>query len=166
MSLSGLFIGAVYESTITGLRVVNASASREDVRTELLRVLNRLTREAAAAEDVGFAQDARFRFDTASLNNIEYLYDSGAQTLTRQDSSLASAVTLLRNITAFDFDYLENGCTTVQETCDSSSGCGTAGTCESGNCCLSEVRVVQVTMTASRNNESITVTGSAHLRNM
>ena len=72
---------------------------------------------------------------------------------------MSSSVIILSNLTAFDFNYVEQNATASQATCDSTSSCGS-------NCCRSEARVVQVTMTATRGQETISVSGAVYLRNM
>ena len=160
VSLLGIFFGAVYETLIAGLRTVNAGNDREALRQQLSNALDRLTREASAANNVDRAQDQRFQFD-ADLDgdgndedNINYVVQNGG--LDREYSG--DTVTLVKNVSSLDFDYIDqNGAS--YGTCDSTSSCGS-------NCCRSEVRVVQITITGTRGNESMSVAGAAYLRDM
>lgn len=156
LSLWGLFMGAVYETVIVALRVMNASGSREAIRGQLAKTLDQLTREASSlADHIDVTQDARFQFDTpTSTDNINYVYTSGAGgtgTLTRQDSVRSalglSPIAILNNLSSFDFDYAEQGATTT-----------TASPNED------DVRVVHVTATVTKNNETISASSAAFLR--
>ncbi len=152
LSLWGLFMGAVYETVIIALRVTNGSNSREAMRIQLAKTLDQITREAGSrADNIDQTQDARFQFDTpGSVNNVNYVYTSGAGgtgTLTRRDSTMSAATTILRNLSSFDFDYTEQGDTTTTAS-------------PSAN----DVRVVHVTATVTQNNETIFASSAAFLR--
>ncbi len=152
LSMWGLFMGAVYEAVILGLRLMNASNSREAIRVQLAKTLDQLTREAGSrADHIDVTQDARFQFDTpGSMNNVNYVYTSGAGgtgTLTRRDSTMSAATTILQHLSSFDFDYAEQGATTT-----------TASPNED------DVRVVHVTATVTKNNETISASSAAFLR--
>lgn len=153
MSLLGLFIGAVYESVIVALRVVNAADEREDVRQQLANALDRLTREASLASTVVAAQDQRFQFDAdldgngVNENNINYEVQSGDL----QRAYGGTTVTLVKDLTTLDFDYTDlNGANMTTPVPGAN---------------LDNTRVVQVTITATRDNEAISLATAAFLRN-
>ena len=159
MTLLALFAGGIYETVIVGFRAVNAAASRAELRQQLANALDRLTREASIAHNVDKAIDQRFQFDTdldgdgSNDNNVNYVVQNGG--LDRVFSG--ATVTLVKNVSALDFDYIDlNG--TSNATCDSTSSCGS-------NCCRSEVRVVDITITATEHNETISLTSAVELRN-
>ena len=160
MTLLGIFFGAVYETLIGGLRIVNAGSDRERLRQQLANTLDRLTREASAASNVDRAQDQRFQFDADldgdgnNEDNINYVVQNGG--LDRVYSG--DTVTLVKNVSSLDFDYIDQNGTT-NATCDSTSSCGS-------NCCRSEVRVVQITITGTVGSESMSVAGAVCLRDM
>ena len=155
ITLVALFLGAVYETVIVGLRTVNAADDRETIRSQLTSALDRFVRDASVANNVDLGQDAQFQCDTPSVNNVNYQYSNGV--LTRQDAS-SSQITILSNLTAFDFDYIDvNG--TSYASCDNTSSCGS-------RCCRSNARVVEVSATVTKDTETITVATAAFLRNM
>ena len=141
------FFSVVYETVIVGLREVESVDEREDARRVVTQALDRLVREAATATNVDVAQTARLQFDTASVNNVNYVYTSGAQTLTRSDAS-TSAVTIASGLTAFDFDYLD--CLGVSYT-------GTVST-------EGRVRVAQIIATLTDGSEAVSLTNAVFLR--
>lgn len=149
LCLLGLFMGVVQEVVIVGLRAVHAADAREEIRQQLASALDRFTRDASIANNVDVAQTARFQFDTPSVNNVDYVYSSG--TLTRNDAS-SSQITILRNLTAFDFDYVDCQGTVYTGTVASSAE--------------DSLRVVQVVATVTKDQETIALTKSVFLRNM
>ena len=151
ISLLSLFIGAVYEAMIVGLRSVNASDDRETIRQQLTAALDQLTREAEVADDVDEATSIEFQVDTPSASNAEYVYDSTAGTLTRDDTASAPQVTL-RNLTALDFDYIDCG--------------GTSHTGSVAEASEDTLRVMQVTATVARDTETLSMTAASFLHNM
>ena len=149
VSLLGLFFGAVYESLLIGLRAATAANRREDVRRQLSRAMDQLTREIASAYDVDAAQDQRFQFDARDINgdgsndtNINYRVQNGD--LQRVYSG--DTVTLIPDLTSLTFTYLNSA----------GASTSTAG----------QVRVMQVTVTATRDGEAITMSAAADLRNL
>ena len=151
ISLMGLFMGAMQESLITGLRVVSAADRRETIRQLLASALERFARDASTASNVDRAQTDELQFDTPSVNNVEYAYDSSAGTLTRDDGS--STQIILRNLTTFDFDYVD---------CQGTLYTGTV----SGGSTEESLRVVQVVATVTQSQETIAVARAVFLRNM
>ena len=151
LSLCALLIGAVYEAVLIGLRVVNAADDREHIRQQIASVLDRFTREAILSGDVDRAESGRFQFDTPDVNNVDYEYDSSASTLSRDDASNPQVI-ILRNVTVFDFDYFDGSGTQFSEPVPGSSE--------------DDVRLVRVTATVTKDNETLTLTGAAFLRNM
>ncbi len=151
--LVGVFGIVLYETVITGLRTVSAADDREEVRQQLTNALERLMREASVARDVGSAADHTFQFDADTdgngmvETNIEYRLSSGA--LERSNSG--TIVPLVRGVTALDFDYVDlNG-----STMSTPVAVGLRDT----------IRVVQMTITATRDNETIALASAAFLRN-
>lgn len=141
------FFGVVYETVIVGLREVKANDDREDARGELTQALDRLVREAGVATEMDAAETDRIRFDTDAVNNVEYEYDSSADTLTRDDAD-TSAVIIARNLTAFDYDFID--CLGVAST-------GTVSTED-------RVRVVQIVATLTDGSEAVSLTNAVFLR--
>ena len=155
ISLLGLCFGAVYEWLLIGLRAATAANRREDVRRQLSRAMDQLTREIASAYDVDVAQDQRFQFDARDINgdggndtNINYRVTSGD--LERVENGIT--VVFSRDLTALDFDYIDNTGATLSTP--------VAGSAED------TIRIVQITMTAASGSESVSLAGAAYLRNM
>ena len=149
VSLLAMFFGAVYETVITGLRVVHAADDRENIRLQMTKALDLLTRETMAAYNVDHSQTQRFQIDLRvqdadangqadNLNNINYQVVSGD--LQRE------GVILVGDLTSLTFTYLDsNGNTTTT---------------------ANNVRVMQVTMSATRNSETISMSTATRLRNL
>ena len=148
VSLISIFVGAMQESVVVGLRAVNAADERELIRQQAASALDRIIREINLADDVDVAQSARFRFDIPSTNNINYVYSSG--TLSRDTGGSAQVV--LNNITSWDFNYYDTTGAALSEP--------VAGASED------TIRVVQMTVTVTRDAETLTLTNAAYLRNM
>ena len=152
--LFSIFFGAVYESVIIGLRVANASEEREALRQEISNALDQLTREVSLASNLDNAEDQRVQFDAdldgngTTENNVNYQVSSGAF----ERAYNGATVTLIKNVTALDFDYLD------------SSGANLA-TPISSQATRDTVRVVQVTVTATKDNETISMASAAFLHN-
>jgi len=145
VSLLGLFIAAVYETVITGLRTVNAADDRAYLQQRLSQTLELFAREASVANNVDEARTDEFNFDTPSTD-LDYEYDSSAGTLSREGD------VILVHLTAFDFDYVN---------CLGATHTGTvSGSAED------TLRVVQVTATMARDTETFSMTSSTFLRNM
>jgi hypothetical protein len=154
ISLLGIFMAAVYESVISGLRMANASDEREAIRQQLAHALDLLTREAAIASRVDNAEDQRFQFDAdldgngTTENNVNYNVSSGD--LQRTYNGIT--VTLIRDLSSLDFDFVDSGGSTLSTPV--------------GNQPLRDtIRVVQITVTATNDNETISLTSAAYLRN-
>jgi len=148
--LLGLFMSSVFDTVLTGLRLTGTANDRERIRQEMSAVVDRMTREIAVADNVDNASNTRFQFDTVGLNNINYQYSSGS--LTRSDAN-TSSTTILRSITAFDFDYWDDNNTQIMTD-------PVPGNQEDN------IRVVQVTITVTRNNETMTLASAAFLRSI
>ena len=149
--LFGLLMGTVQETVVVGLRQVSAADKREEIRQRLTSALDRLTREISMADNVNAAQSGRFQFDTPSVNNVDYVYDSSAGTLSRDDASSPLAV-IVRNVTSLDFNYFDASGAQLSEP--------VAGASED------TIRLVQVAATVTKDSEAITVASAAFLRNM
>ena len=149
--LVSMFFGGVYESVIVALRTVSASTNREAVRQPLAGALDRFLRDASTADNVDIAQTGRFQFDTPSVNNVNYTYDSAAATLTRTDAA-SSAQIILRNITSLDFNYFDTSGTQLSEP--------VSGALED------TIRIVQVIATVAQGNETVTLADAIFLRNL
>ncbi|MBI4598515.1 MAG: prepilin-type N-terminal cleavage/methylation domain-containing protein [Candidatus Omnitrophica bacterium] len=149
--LFAIFMGAVYETSIVGLRAANSADEREDLRTQMTRALDQMTREMASSYNVDVAQDQRFQFDARDIDgdgsndtNINYVVTSG--------DLLRGSTLLIRDLSSLDFDYVD------------ADGDSMSTPVASGD--RDEVRVVQITMTAVKDQETISLTAAAYLRNM
>lgn len=151
LALAGAFLVGVSQAVVWGLQVVQAWHQREELRGQLTAALDRFTRDAWAANDVDEATDDRFQFDTPSAQNNDYDYD-GTTDLLQHDSNVTSPMTLLRYATSWDFDYYDSAGAQLSTP--------VAGAAED------TIRVIQVTVTVSRNNETLSMAAAAYLRNM
>jgi prepilin-type N-terminal cleavage/methylation domain-containing protein len=172
LTLFGVFFSALQEPVLVGLRSLDSADTREAARTQLARALDQFTREVTMARNVDRATGTRFQFDAdfdgdgASSNitpeerNINYEYDAAADEWLRSDTdtSAGQETVLISNVTSLDYNYYETGSTTESAACDSTGSCGS-------NCCRSEVRVVVVTATVTRDSETMTMSASAFLEN-
>ncbi|MBI4323230.1 MAG: prepilin-type N-terminal cleavage/methylation domain-containing protein [Candidatus Omnitrophica bacterium] len=149
--LAGIFFGVVYDTVIIGLRAVNAADERETIRQELTSAMERFVRDAGTGNNVDSADTARFQFDTPSVNDVEYTYDSAAGTLSRDDAATSSRV-ILRDLTAFDFNFFDSAGTQLSEP--------VAGSAED------TIRVVEVTATVTKDQEALTVDHAVFIRNL
>jgi len=143
-SLFGLFMGAVYESMLIGLRVTSTTDDRAEIVQQAASVLERFVRDVNIADNVDAAQSARFQFDTPPTNNINYVYSSG--TLSRSNT------VILRNITAFDLNFFDSSGTQLAEPVPGASE--------------DTIRLVQVSVTLTKDSETVSFAQSAYLRNM
>ena len=151
--LFSLVAAPAYDTVIAGLRLAGSSDAREEIRLQLSRALDQLTREAATANNVDNAEDQRFQFDGdvdgdgSDENNINYQVSSGD--LQRVYSG--DTVTLVGDLTSLDFNYVDlNGASMSTPVAGGSRA---------------NIRVVQVTVTATQDNETISLTAAANLRN-
>jgi len=168
VTLLASFFGAVYETVIVGLRSVGSANTREDLRMQLARTLDRFTREVRMARNVNVALDQQFQFDAdfnndglSTGNEVAINYQVSGTNLNRSQGG-GSPVAVIRNLSIsipLDFNYYEQGSTAESATCDSTSSCGST-------CCRSEVRVVVITATVTNGNETISMSSSAFLGNM
>ena len=152
--LLSILIGAVYEVVIVGLRTVHASDEREEIRQELSNALDLLTREASLANNLDNAEDQRLQFDAdldgngTTENNINYQVSSGD--LQRVYNGVT--VTFVKDLTSLDFNY-------------TGSGGANLTTPVATQALRDTIRVVQVTITATKDNETISLASAAYLRN-
>ena len=157
ITLLGLFLAAVQESLITGLRATHTADNREAVRRELANALDQFVRDVSQAQDVDDADlldgsnTGQFQFDTPSVSNVEYSYDASADTLSYDDANVSQRI-IARYVTSFDLTYVDNTGATLSEP--------VAGSSEDN------IRVVQVTATATIGDETLTLSDAAYLRNM
>ena len=152
--LLSVFIGAVYQATIIGLRSANHSDERETLRQQMANALDVMIREAALAGNVDNAEDDRFQFDAdidgdgSPENNINYRLQNG--NLERSLSS--TAVVLVNNVSSVDFSYRDNSDSNLATPVVSQPARNT-------------IRVMQITITAVNDDESISLASAAFLRN-
>ena len=152
--LLSIFIGAVYDVVIIGLRTAHASDEREEIRQELSNALDLLTREASLASNLDNAEDQRLQFDAdldgngTTENNINYQVSSGD--LQRVYNGVT--VTLVKDLSALDFNYTDSGGANMTTPVTTQALRDT-------------IRVVQVTITATKDNETISLASAAYLRN-
>ena len=153
MTLLGIFLGVAYESVIVGLRTVNAADERETVRQQLAAASDRLTRELDLASAVTTAQDQDVLFnadldgDGTAETNIEYRL----QNATLQRLYGGTTLTLAAGVTAFDLDYTDLN--------------GTSLSAPVTGALLHNIRVAQITVTATKDNETLALASAAYLRN-
>ena len=152
--LLGIFFGAVYETVIIGLRTANAADEREAIRQQLANAMDLLTREAALASNVDVAADQQFQFDAdlngdgTTENDVNYAVSGGDLQRTANGVTL----TLVRDLTALDFDYTDSGGSAL------STPVGSQPTRDT-------IRVMQVSTTATNDDETLSLPGAAYLRN-
>ena len=152
--LLGIFLGTMHETLVVGLRVVHAGDQREDIRQQMANAMALLTREASLASNVDNAEDQRLQFDAdldgdgTTENNINYQVNSGD--LQRIYNS--ATVTLVRDLTSLDIDYVDSGGANLT-------------TPVSAQATRDTIRVAQITMTATKENETISLTSAVYLRN-
>ena len=152
IALLAIFFGGVYETVIVGLRVVHASDTREELRGEAINAFERFTREACLAKTVRQATASVFEFD-ADLNadgtaetNIIYQVLSGDFVRTYGGTTTI----LVKDWSSSTFSYLKQDRVAWV----------------SGTDALSTIRVVQATLTAAKNTETISLTNASYLRSM
>jgi hypothetical protein len=147
-------MAAVYESVISGLRVANASDEREAIRQQLANTLDLLIREASITSNVDNAEDQRFQFDADldgngnAEDNINYQVSGGDL----QRTYNGTTVTLIRDLSSLDFDFVDSGGSTL------STPVGSQPTRDT-------IRVLQITVTATNDHETLSLTSAAYLRN-
>lgn len=152
--LLGIFFGTMHETLVVGLRTVHAGDQREDIRQQMANTMALLTREASLASNVDNAEDQRLQFDAdldgdgTTENNINYQVNSGD--LQRIYNS--ATVTFVRDLTSLDIDYVDSGGSTLTTPVSSQATRDT-------------IRVAQITMTATKENETISLTSAVYLRN-
>lgn len=153
VTLLSIFFGSIYEVVIAGLRVANASDEREGIRQQLVTALDRLTREVGLASNVDVAEDQRVQFDADLDGNgtveSDVTYQVQGGDLQRVYNGVT--VTLVRDLTSLDFDYV-----------DLNQG---ALTPPLSGCSLDTLRVIQMAMTATNDQETLSVAAGAFLRN-
>ena len=124
------------------------------LRQQLAGALDALTREASLANNVDNAEDQRFQFDAdldgngTTENNVNYQVSGGDL----QRVYNGATVTLVRDLTSLDFDYVD---TTDANLAVPVSPQPTRDT----------IRVVQITATATKDQETISLASAAYLRN-
>ena len=154
LSLVGLFVLAVQEALNVGIGVTHASDEREEIRLQLANALEQLTREASLASNVDNAEDQRLQFDAdldgngSTEGNINYEVQSGD--LNRVYSG--ETVTLARDLSALDFNYTDLNGSSVSTPAGSQP-------------IRDSIRVVQITMTATKHDETISLSSAVFLRN-
>lgn len=160
LTLLAVFVATVYGTVIVGLRMAGSVDEREDVRQQLANALDRFTREARMARNVDTARDGDFQFD-ADFNgdgssraadgetNITYCLNNGV--FERKQGGNA-ALTLAEDIDSVAFDYVDSSGTAHDEC---------TGACNKG-----DLRVAQVTLTATKDSETLSMTAAVFLDNM
>jgi prepilin-type N-terminal cleavage/methylation domain-containing protein len=154
VGLVGLFLGAFQELVITGLRTANASEERADVRQQVVIALERFTREANMAGNIDVANATQFQFDadldgngTDETTNVNYWQNGGGDFERAQGGA---AVTLIRDLGSIAYTYYDSAGANL-----GSSVSGAA---------MQTIRVVQIALTATRDQESLTVQSAVYLR--
>ncbi|MBI2885165.1 MAG: prepilin-type N-terminal cleavage/methylation domain-containing protein [Candidatus Omnitrophica bacterium] len=152
MVVLGLLIAGAYDPVISSLRLAAAVNTREEIRQQLAHVLEWVIRDAGVADNMDVAETDHVQFDTPAVNNVEYEYDAAADVLTRDDAD-SSQRTILRNVTAFDFDYVD---------CFGTTTTGTVSGSEEED----SIRVIQVTATVAKLTESVSMPAAVFTRNL
>lgn len=153
LSLLGLFLGAVQETFIHGLRIVDAADERSEVDSELAWGLERLSREVAQAKTFTTATASRMVL-TVDLNQdgtdetVDYLLSNGQ--VLRQESN--RQVVLVRNAQALTFSYVDLDGNTLSVPVASGS--------------LDDIRLVQVSVTGDLEDETVAMTTAMFVRNL
>ena len=153
VSVLAAIIAAVYETAIVGLRTASADDQRESLRVQLVRAVDLLTREAQLTSHVDHAQDQQFQLDAdldgdgTTENNINYQVTGGQF----QRTYNGTTVTLVSNLSALDFDYVDLT--------------GAAMSTPVGSGSRDDIRILQITMTAATGAESVSLTAAAYLGN-
>jgi type II secretory pathway pseudopilin PulG len=152
----GIFIGAVCQTSLIGLRTVTAADTREALRQQVAHALDRLAREALTAQAVVQAQDQWFMFES-DLNG-DGLIDATTEQdisfrligtdLMRSLGDVPTGVALVRDVSSLDFDYED-----------------LTGAAWDGVDPL-DIRVVKITLTATAAAEVVSMASSIYLRNM
>ena len=153
MVLLSVFASGVYEVVIVSLRAAYSADRREDVRLQLAKALDRLSREASAAYNVDNSLVQRFQFDARvvdgngdgdadNLTNINWRVQSGDLERVQGGTTMV----LVPDLDSLTFTYLD------------SSGNATTN--------ANNVRVMQVTASVTKGSETVTMATSAYLRNL
>ena len=154
VSLLAIFFGSVYETVIVGLRTANAADDREDVRQQAANALDRFVREASLAKVVRQATSQVFEFDadltgdgTAETN---ILYQLQNDAIVRTYGGTTTTLVRSANTPSLTFAYFKQD----------------RATWVSGTDALSTIRVAQVTLTATKDTETLSLINAAYLRSM
>lgn len=150
--LLGTFLGTGYESVIAGLRATHAADGREGLRQQVSTALELWTREAGVASAVDVADDQEFQFDAdvdgdGDLEpDISYRVQNGAL----QRTYNGATITLVNGVTGVDFEYTNRKGKAVKTPVKKK---------------WNEIRIVGVTITASRGDETHSMASAVYLRN-
>lgn len=153
LSLVGLFVASVFESVIVTLRAVNAADERADIRQQVTHALELLTREVSLASNVDVAEDQRLQIDAdldgdgATESDILYRVQDGDL----QRVYNGTAITLVRDLSSLDFDYLDLNAAALTAPVTGAS--------------LDILKVVQISLTSALDAESVSLASAAFLRN-
>lgn len=153
MSLLGLFLGAVQETFLHGLRIVDVADERAEVHSELAWGLERLSRELAQAKTFTTADASQVVF-TVDLNQdgtdetVEFVLSSGQ--VRRQESGQQAV--LVRNAQSLTFSYLDLDGNTLSTPVASGS--------------LDDIRAIRVSLTGDLEEETISLATAIFVRNL
>lgn len=154
MTLLAGFAVVVYQTVIVGLRSADAANERENVRMQLIRALDQLTREASTAYNVDNSDNDRFQFDARLVDS-----DSDGETENRTNINY--------RISSGDFQRVQGGNTvTLVPDCTSATPFTYLDSSNASTTNEEDVRVVQVSLTATRDGETITMSTSIRPRNL
>ncbi|MBI3011058.1 MAG: prepilin-type N-terminal cleavage/methylation domain-containing protein [Candidatus Omnitrophica bacterium] len=153
LGVAGIFLVAVQESVIHGLRVVDVTDEREEVQEELAFSFERLTRELAQAITFTTADATQVVF-TVDLNEddsaetVDYSLSNGQ--LVRTESG--TSVSVVKNAQSVSFAYTDLDGNSLSTPVASGS--------------MDDIRVVTVSVTADLEDETITVPTAVFVRNL
>ncbi len=153
LTLAGGFIAVVYETVLVGLRAAHSADDRSNASQQVVNALERLIRESSVASNVDQAQDQRFQFDAdidgngTTESNINYVVQGGD--LVRIQGGVT--VTLIRDLSTLDFNYVDLANAAMTTPVSAAN--------------RPNVRVVQITVTAVRGTETISLATAVFLRN-
>ena len=154
MTLLAGFMVVVYQTVIVGLRSADAANERENVRMQLTRALDLLTREASVAYNVDRSDADRFQFDAR-------LVDANS------DGSAENRTNINYRISSGDFQRVQGGDTvTLVPDCTSATPFTYLDASNVATTTEANVRVMQISLSATRDGETITLATSVRPRNL
>lgn len=154
MALLAGFSVAVYQTVIVVLKTADASNELENVRMQLTRALDQLSREVSAAYNVDNSDSDGFQFDARLVDGDS---DGDAENRTNINYRISSG----------DFQRVQGGNTvTLVPDCTSSTPFIYLDSSNAATTTEAAVRVMQISLSATRDGETITLATSVRPRNL